>query len=293
MCPIRLTSFLRCNRVICALLDSQDPWKQAPFNHSTIMKLVTSSIPSPNSSAQRKPQNGFPKVVAGGRIIRIDSAKPYLQRMVTGDGDNSALVKSKEQAVIESIKANLEAGVRLVDVQETSLAKVGGKLSEMALCLNRSKAPEAESSLRQKMQEQFSIAKKALFKESLNSFDQTALFSNGPAKPVTIAVPTGSEWEGLSIDRADIGQPGLKTVMNGKVYGDSPGVFLDHETIRRAFSEWRSLCTQNRLNWVLLVDRLHGISLLQEKMLSGVPWQLPEFPSDPGSGPLRRPHRNN
>jgi len=257
------------------------------------MKYATPSNSTASSTAPRKTLNGFPKVVAGGRIIRIDSAKPYLQRMVTGDMTDQALVKTKEQAVIESIKANLEAGVRLVDAQETSLAKVGGKLSRMALCLNRTKTPGATHSLREKLQKEFSKAKEDLFKESLNSYDQTALFSNGPAKPVTIAVPTGNEWEGLSIDRADIGRPGLKTVMDGKVYGDTPGLFLDHETIRRAFSEWRSLCTQNRMNWGLLVDRLHGISSLQEKILNGDNWRLPDFPTDPGTGPLRRPHRNN
>ena len=260
------------------------------------MKFVIPSNQPPIQSKDISRQKGFAKVVAGGRIIRIDSNKPYLERMVTGgisESSQKEKVNSRELAVLESITANLEAGVQLVDSQETSLAKVGGKLSEMALCLNRAKSPDSTDTLRQEMQAKFSKAKDCIFKESIESFDQTALFSNGPSKPVTIAVPTRGEWEGLSIDRADLGQPGLKTVMSGKVFGDEPGFFLDHGSIKRAFTEWRSLCTQNRMNWGMLVDRLHGISLLQEKILSGDRWKLPEFPTDPKQGPLRRPHRNN
>ena len=52
-------------------------------------------------------------------------------------------------------------------------------------------------------------------------------FFDGPSKPVTIAVPCLGEWEGLSIDRADLGQPGIKTTLNGKIHGDGPGFFLD------------------------------------------------------------------
>jgi hypothetical protein len=260
------------------------------------MKFVIPSNQPPIQSKDISRQKGFAKVVAGGRIIRIDSNKPYLERMVTGgipESPQKEKVNSRELAVLESITANLEAGVQLVDSQETSLAKVGGKLSEMALCLNRTKSPDSTDTLRQEMQGKFSKAKDCIFKESIESFDQTALFSNGPSKPVTIAVPTRGEWEGLSIDRADLGQPGLKTVMSGKLFGEEPGFFLDHGSIKRAFSEWRSLCTQNRMNWGMLVDRLHGISLLQEKILSGDRWKLPDFPSDPKMGPLRRPHRNN
>ena len=68
----------------------------------------------------------------------------------------------------------------------------------------------------------------------------------------------------FSIDRADLGQPGIHSVMNGKVYGDGSGHYLDHDSIRRAFSEWRSLCTQNRMNWGMLMDRLHGISRVRQ-----------------------------
>ena len=258
------------------------------------MKIVSNSQSSPPASGT-KLQQGFAKVVAGGRIIRIDSDKPYLERMVTGSicQTNDPPHSTKEVAVLDSVKTNLEAGIQLVDAQETSLAKIGGKLSELALYLNNSRSPNTSEKQRQSLQENFKSSQDAIRKESLASFDQTALFSNGPAKPVTIAVPTHGEWEGLSVDRADLGQPGLKTSMSGKIHGDAPGMFLDHGTIRRAFSEWRSLCLQNRMHWGMLVDRLHGISALKERVLNGDPWGVPRFPSDPQRGPLRRPHRNN
>ena len=258
------------------------------------MNIVPTNQPAPPTPGV-KLQQGFAKVVAGGRIIRIDSGKPYLERMVTGSVStvDHAISTSKETAVLDSVKANLEAGIQLVDAQETSLAKIGGKLSELALYLNNSRHPEANEKERASLQVRFKSSQDAIFKESLSSFDQTALFSNGPSKPVTIAVPTHGEWEGLSVDRSDLGQAGLKSSMSGKIYGDGPGMFLDHDTIKRAFTEWRTLCTQNRMSWGMLVDRLHGISSLKEKVLNGGAWKVPKFPSDPKLGPLRRPHRNN
>jgi len=261
------------------------------------MKIIPPSNTSQASPPKENLKNGFAKVVAGGRIIRIDSQKPYLERMVTGTSSPGETVtqktKSKELALLESITANLDAGIKFVDQQETSLAKIGGKLSEMALCLNKAKCPDSDHTERTELQEKFSQAKDAIFKESISSFDHSALFSNGPSKPLTIAVPNHGEWEGLSIERSDLGQTGLKTVMGGKVYGDGPGFHLDHGAIKRAFSEWRTLCTSNRLSWGMLVDRLHGISSLHQKILDGTPWRIPEFNSNPGYGPLRRPHRNN
>ena len=103
--------------------------------------------------------NGFAKVVAGGRIIRIDSGKPYLERMVTGSVStvDHSITTTKETAVLDSVKANLEAGIQLVDAQETSLAKIGGKLSELALYLNNSRNPEANEKERTSLQAKIQI----------------------------------------------------------------------------------------------------------------------------------------
>ncbi len=274
------------------------PAKQR-LEHKSIhnMKIIPSSNTAQTSPPNENLKNGFAKVVAGGRIIRIDSQKPYLERMVTGTSIPGVTVshksKSKELAILESITANLDAGIKFADQQEMSLAKIGGKLSEMALCLNKTRCPDSDHTERTKFQAKFSQAKDAILKESISSFDHSALFSNGPSKPLIIAVPNHGEWEGLSIERSDLGQTGLKTVMGGKVYGDGPGLHLDHGSIKRAFSEWRSLCTTNRLSWGMLVDRLHGISSLHQKILDGTPWRIPDFNSNPSYGPLRRPHRNN
>ena len=48
-------------------------------------------------------------------------------------GSNNSL------ALLESVSANLEAGMKLLDKQELSLAKIGGKLSEIALALNQAR----------------------------------------------------------------------------------------------------------------------------------------------------------
>ena len=63
--------------------------------------------------------------------------------------------------------------------------------------LNKSKSPSASVQERCEMQSAFEKANVSLFQESISAFDQSALFSNGPSKPVTVAVPTGNEWEGL------------------------------------------------------------------------------------------------
>jgi flagellin-like hook-associated protein FlgL len=122
--------------------------------------------------------------------------------MVTGGKLNKGTKTTKasntvEMAVLETITANLNAGIKFVDTQEISLAKIGGKLSEIALSLNKTKSPSASDQERGAMQSTFERAKAALFQESISAFDQSALFSNGPSKPVTVAVPTGNEWEGL------------------------------------------------------------------------------------------------
>ena len=98
------------------------------------MKIIATTQKASQHSQHKDPIAGFPKVVAGGRIIRIDSSKPYLERMVTGHDSNanSSLAKenkSKDLAALETITANLNAGIKFVDRQETSLAKIGGKLS--------------------------------------------------------------------------------------------------------------------------------------------------------------------
>ena len=82
------------------------------------MKIIPSSNTSQASPPTENLKNGFAKVVAGGRIIRIDSQKPYLERMVTGTSIPGVTVsnnaKSKELAILESITANLDAGIKFV-----------------------------------------------------------------------------------------------------------------------------------------------------------------------------------
>ena len=246
--------------------------------------------------ASNKPPQGFAKVVAGGRIVRLRNDKPFLERMVTGGKSVEAEVPiscTHAQAVLESITSNLEAGIDMVDHQEVCLAKMGGRLSEIALALNQVRSPQSDEKTRSDSQTQFEESRDEIRKLSQSTFDNTALFSKGPAKPITIAVPTQGEWEGISVDRANIEQPGLTTIDQGKVSGQGSGYTLDSGSIKRAFSEWRTLCINNRMQWGLLMDRLHGANRSLHDVMAGKHWDIPEIPRNPALGPLRRPHRNN
>jgi hypothetical protein len=260
-----------------------------------------SGTQSPAGLAQMHPDRarlakGFAKVVAGGRIVRLQKEKPFLERMVTGglpaqaEQPDSA---SHEKAVLESVASNLEAGIEMVGRQEVCLAKIGGRLSEIALSLNLSRTPQCEEKQRADIQVRFESSRDEIRHLAQTTFDNTALFSKGPSKPITIAVPTHGEWEGISIDRSNIEQPGLTTVDLGKVCSSGPGYTLDPGSVKRAFDEWRSLCINNRMQWGLLMDRLHGAHQSLLNVMNGKKWRIPQVPKSGTLGPLRRPHRNN
>ena len=246
--------------------------------------------------AKARLTKGFAKVVAGGRIVRLQNEKPFLERMVTGGEpvqSEANAAGAHEQAVLESVASNLEAGIEMVGHQEVCLAKIGGRLSEIALSLNHARNPECGEQDRMNLQIRFESSRDEIRKLAQSTFDNTALFSKGPAKPITIAVPTRGEWEGISIDRANIEQPGLTTVDQGKLFGPSTGYNLDPGSVKRAFDEWRTLCINNRMQWGLLMDRLHGANRSLSNILNGKQWKIPEVPGTKALGPLRRPHRNN
>jgi hypothetical protein len=238
---------------------------------------------------------GFSKVVAGGRVIRMQKEKPFLERMVTGHTSLPVTTGAdlNSLAVLESIQSNLEAGIDLVNCQETGLAKIGGRLSEVALTLNQADSPRANHEEKEHAQVRFEEIRSKLRELALLTYDGTALFSIGKAKPITIAVPSIGRWEGLSIDRADLGQPGMVTIDKGKVFGDSSHYHLDAASVKRACDEWRSLCMSNRMQWGLLTDRLKGIVNSLLNFDRHRPWKVPVQTSSLLVGPLRRPNQNN
>jgi hypothetical protein len=262
------------------------------FNPSTQSSTVQASM-HPGKARLVK---GFPKVVAGGRIVRLQKEKPFLERMVTGglrsesENSNSG---AHEQAVLASVASNLEAGIEMVGQQEVCLAKIGGRLSEIALSLNQVRSPHSDDGDGMDLQVRFESSRDEIRKLAQSTFDNTALFSKGDAKPITIAVPTHGEWEGISVDRANIEQPGLVTVDHGKLCGPGHGYTLDPGSVKRAFDEWRSLCINNRMQWGLLMDRLHGANQSLHNVMNGEQWTIPKIPENGTLGPLRRPHRNN
>lgn len=260
-------------------------------NHSKFTGKVSPKLTA--SIGNNRSAQGFAKVVAGGRIIRLRNDAPFYERLVTGEvppaSTNDAI---HAKAVLDSVTSNLEAGMNMVDKQETCLAKIGGRLSEIALALNHVRDPETSIEEKTEAQKDFESARDKIRKIAVETYDNTALFSNGPAKPVTIAVPSRQKWEGLTVDRANLSQPGLITVDKGKVFGDGEGYTLEPGSIKRAFEEWRSLCISNRMQHSLLSNRLHTIRQKVRDLISGDSWEAPSEPSN-HNGPLSRPHLNN
>ena len=233
-----------------------------------------------------------------GSFVRIDKSKPFIARMVSSCPDIIAPESSHaelkhNEAILESVNCNLEAGVEMLDSQENSLAKIGGRLADIALSLNRVIANNSTEEIRQDAQDKFVNSRDKIRELALTSYNHVALFSNGPSAPIAIAVPVLSSWEGLSISRGDLSSPGLKTLDVGKVYGQENGFFLDHESIKRAFSEWRKLCTTNRLQWGMLKDHIRSIKNCITRLHLNGDWKVPIVRQDQAHGPLNRPHRNN
>ena len=96
--------------------------------------------------AQMRPSprvvSGFAKVLAGGRVIGLNTEKPFPDRMLASgftqllEGVNSRS-EDVSRLVLDIVVTNLEAGVALLGKQEVALARMGGRLSEMALPITR------------------------------------------------------------------------------------------------------------------------------------------------------------
>ena len=127
----------------------------------------------------------------------------------------------------------------------------------------------------------------------MTTHDHAALYSVEKTPPVVVAVPTAGEWEGLALDRVNIGTPGMIAIETGKVHGNGPGLRLDEGSVRRALEDWRKLCLSNRLQWGLLTERLHRIDRRQRSVAMGEPWRVPPSPESTGNNGVRRPHQSN
>ena len=163
-----------------------------------------------NPNLRSKNLAGFTKVLVDGKVVGVDNSKPFPRERMIGrissPSQHSAKCSTNSLALLESVSANLEAGMKLLDKQELSLAKIGGKLSEIALALNQArnsvdKQPDS--------QERFVLAREDIRRLTRSTFDHTVLFSNAPSKPIVVAVPTLGTWEGLTIDRCDMSSPGF------------------------------------------------------------------------------------
>jgi len=269
------------------------------------MKDLSNTIPSGNnnpsvspphesSSPRQKDLGGFAKVLAGGRVVKLDRDKPFMERFIGCTLSPAEIAhkdnRSRGQVVLETVVANLEAGVKLVDKQELFLAKFGGRLTEIALSLNKARETPVHS---QEAQAVFEHSREKLRTIAKETFDHTALFSNGPAKPITLALPVKDHWEGLSIDRCDLAKPGFLAIDRGKVCPHASGYLLDRESIQRAFVEWRLLCVHNLMQADLIKSKFKAFLGRLRDFVGGKRWDAPPFPSDLSTGPLRRPNLDN
>jgi len=243
--------------------------KNIKSSNSGDQPSVLSFTLAQSSSVQREAHQklaGFAKVLAGGRVVGINNQKTFADRMIS-DGVSKYRPKVGhgeipiEQVILESVATNLEAGLKLLDKQELALARMGGRLSEMALCLNRSRQ---DISLQESAQVDF--------------------------EPIRVAVPARRHWEEYSIDRCDLKKPGFIAIDSGKVSAHTEGVFLDPKTFNRVFLEWRFLCTNNRMQWFLIRDQWKSVLRTLKHFLGGRRWIAPPFPDDPDGAPPRNPH---
>ena len=261
--------------------------KSAPLSEAFLL--------SPSQSTQARAKRklaGFAKVLSGGRVVRLDKDKPFRERMIGSIPEMPAQTHSPhyQQAILQTVEMNLTAGLRLLDEQELCLAKIGGKLSEVALSLNNAQSKPDTAACEH---ERFEKARARIRDVSKTTFDHCTLFSNGPSNPIIVAVPTPYYWEGLSIERCDISQPGFISIDKGKVSPHAEGLMLDGQSISRSFTEWRRMCASNRMQWQLLKERMALIVRSMSLIASGKDWALPQFPEDSSTGPLQRPHKLN
>ena len=225
-------------------------------------------------------------------MVTLDHSKDFGERFLgmVSPKENPSVAVTPEQAMLETIVANLEAGMKLVEKQEFSLAKFGGRLADIALALNKARETPEHSAI---AQDDFEHSRDCLRSIAKETFDHTALFSNGPSKPITIAIPAKMHWEGLSIDRCDLSKPGFLAIDRGKVCPRATGLLLDRESIQRAFEEWRSLCVNNLMQSQLINSALKSFLGKLRDFIGGRRWLAPPFPECSSNGPLRRPHLEN
>lgn len=259
---------------------------------STTLSLV--SVARQKSNAARTART---KVVVGGKITVPDPTLPFIERMVTGKSAESFQSRKPDtaysKAVLSSVATNIEAGVRYLESQENSLSEMGGKLSEIAALLTASRSQYATEPALNDLQVRFEEAREGIKVESMATHDHAALYSVEKTPPVVVAVPAAGEWEGLALDRVNIGTPGMIAIETGKVYGNSTGLCLDEGSVKRALDDWRNACVANRLQWGLLVERLHRVSSRMISLESGKTWSLPKDPESLRHDGIRKPHLSN
>ncbi len=156
-----------------------------------------------------------------------------------------------------------------------------------------SRARHATETALNALQVRFEAAREEIKKESMATYDHVALYCVAKSPPVVVAVPSAGEWEGLALDRVNIGTPGMIAIETGKICGDSPGLCLDEGSVKRALNDWRKACVSNRLQWGLLVERLHRVSRRMISLESGKTWSPPKDPESLSQDGIRKPHRSN
>ena len=271
-------------------------------------KSITNKVPSKlldgflalKGHAQMRPSphvvSGFAKVLAGGRVIGVNREKPFPDRMLASDftqllEDVNLRSEDVSRLVLDMVVTNLEAGVALLGKQEVALARMGGRLSEMALLYNKARH---DSKYAPNLQGEFEDSRQKLRTIAKETFDHTALFSNGPSKPIVVVTPSNSSyWERFYIDRCNLRSSGLVAIDSGKVVPMADGLLLDWECFNRAFEEWRHLCAINLLQKSLIQTKREYFSHKLKHLDDGQPWFAPPFPDSVSLSKTTQPHWHN
>ena len=154
----------------------------------------------------------------------------------------------------------------MVGHQEVCLAKIGGRL-EIALSLNHARSPECDEKERMSLQIRFETPRT----KSENWPNQ--LLTTRPCFPrdrqANYHCRTDSRSGKASRLTGQYRATRSTTVDQGKLCGPAPVTTLIPGSVKRAFDEWRLLCINNRMQWGLLMDRLHGANQSLSNVMNG------------------------
>ena len=162
----------------------------------------------------------------------------------------------------------------------------------MALLYNKARH---DSKYAQNLQEEFEDSRHKLRTIAKETFDHTALFSNGPSKPIVVVTPSETLLLGRDstlIDATSAPQV-LWQLTRVRWCPWQMAFYWTWECFNRAFEEWRHLCAINLLQKSLIQTKWECFSRKLKLLDEGQPWSAPPFPDSVSSSKTTQPHWYN